>query len=154
ASPGAAASSWELYRLAAPLPTMLPSYNQIGFDSLHYLVGLVEGDGRRGVAWVVGAKLEADGTAVPDPANGGAFALGVDYQDNLLTLDNRAGFALEAMGATLSFDRFRASTRLGADGATTTAPQLVVSSNCVDIELYGPFLKAMGLCNPQTDLML
>ena len=32
------------HRLAAPLPTILPSYNQIGFDSLHYLIGLVEGD--------------------------------------------------------------------------------------------------------------
>ena len=44
AAPGDPAGVWELSRLAAPLPTILPSYNQIGFDSLHYLVGLVEGD--------------------------------------------------------------------------------------------------------------
>ena len=33
AAPGDPAGVWELYRIAAPLPTILPSYNQIGFDS-------------------------------------------------------------------------------------------------------------------------
>ena len=57
AAPGDPAGIWELSRLAAPLPTILPSYNQIGFDSLHYLIGLVEGDATgRAIAWVVGGK--------------------------------------------------------------------------------------------------
>ena len=30
-------------RLAAPLPTILPSYNQIGFDSIHYVLGAATG---------------------------------------------------------------------------------------------------------------
>ena len=41
---------YELSRLSLPLPTVLPSYNQIGFDSLHYLLGTAEAhglDGRR-----------------------------------------------------------------------------------------------------------
>src|SRR5262249_58291024 len=40
AAPGDPAGIWEMSRLAAPLPTILPSYNQIGFDSLHFLIGL------------------------------------------------------------------------------------------------------------------
>ncbi len=147
---GSPASSFELYRLAAPLPTMLPSYNQIGFDSLHYLLGVVE----PGVAWVIGAQLAADGTTVPDPATHGTFALAIDYHGGLLTLDNEAGFSLEAMGATLTFDSFRVSTRLDANGATTTEPQLAVSSVCSSIQLYGPFLAMLGLCNPQSDQLI
>src|SRR5258706_121032 len=59
-TPGDPAGVWELYRIAAPLPTILPSYNQIGFDSLHYLLGLVEGGSPgHAVAWVVGGKLAA-----------------------------------------------------------------------------------------------
>ncbi len=147
---GDPATTWELSRLAAPLPTMLPSYNQIGFDSLHYLVGLVEPH----VAWVIGASLTPAGVAVPDPTTKGVFALGVDYRGGALTLDNSAGFSLEAMGATLTFERFRVATRLDATGATTTAPQLGVSTICSDIQLYGPFVAMLGLCNPQTNLLL
>ncbi len=54
---GDPAGGWDLYRLAAPLPTILPSYNQIGFDSIHCLIGLVEGGDRRAVGWVVGGRV-------------------------------------------------------------------------------------------------
>ena len=48
---------WLLNRLALPLPSLLPSYNQIGFDSLDFLVGLVGRErGGRAVAWLVGAN--------------------------------------------------------------------------------------------------
>ena len=43
-------ATYELSRLSIPLPTVMPSYNQIGFDSLHYLLGTVRagrGEGRR-----------------------------------------------------------------------------------------------------------
>jgi hypothetical protein len=40
-APGNPAGVWEMYRLAAPHPTILPSYDQIGFDSLHFLIGIV-----------------------------------------------------------------------------------------------------------------
>src|SRR5262249_62209377 len=60
-APGDPAGIWEMSRLAAPLPTILPSYNQIGFDSLHFLIGLVEStaDGQA-IAWVGGARLPED----------------------------------------------------------------------------------------------
>ena len=45
--PGDPAGVWEVSRLSLPLPTILPSYNQIGFDSLIYFVGLVEGSAPR-----------------------------------------------------------------------------------------------------------
>ena len=33
------AATYEISAPVVPLPTILPSYNQIGFDSLHYLLG-------------------------------------------------------------------------------------------------------------------
>ena len=45
-----------------PMPTLLASYNQIGFDSLHYLIAMVDDDAapadraKHGVAWMIGAK--------------------------------------------------------------------------------------------------
>ena len=48
----------ELYRIAVPYPTVMPSYNQIGFDSLHDLVGVVEGTGAHAIGWLDGAIRE------------------------------------------------------------------------------------------------
>ena len=145
-----ASTALEMYRLAAPLPTILPSYNQIGFDSLHYLIGMVE----PGVAWVVGGTLDAAGDTIVDPTTQGLFAVEVDDTSGQLTLTNDAGFSLVAMGATLTFERFRVSARLDATGASPSSPALVVSTQCMDIQLYGPFLSQLGLCNPDTGALL
>ncbi len=149
-----AATMLELYRFAAPLPTILPSYNQIGFDSLHYVVGVVEGTGDHRVAFVAGGRLDADNHTVVDPTSKGLFALEVDLADGLATFTNDAGFSLEAMGATLSFQKFHVSARIGPDGAALGDPAFVVSTKCHDIELYGPFLTDLGMCNPVTDMLL
>jgi outer membrane protein assembly factor BamB len=149
-----ASTALEMYRLAAPLPTILPSYNQIGFDSLHYLIGTVEESNGHGVAWVVGGTLDAANNTVVDPATQGLFAVEIDDTNGALTLTNDAGFSLVAMGATLTFERFRVSARLAADGTSPSSPALVVSTQCADIQLYGPFLGQLGLCNPDTKALL
>jgi outer membrane protein assembly factor BamB len=149
-----AATALEMYRLAAPLPTVLPSYNQIGFDSLHYLVGVVEGTAGHYVAWVVGGRLDDQNHTIVDPASKGVFALEVDYRDGAMTLRNDAGFSLEAMSATLTFEKFRVSARVASDGTVPGDPAFVVSTKCQDVQLYGPFLGTLGLCNPDTDTLL
>ncbi len=151
-APGEPTSVLELTRIAAPLPTILPSYNQIGFDAMHYLVGMVEGDPASGklVAWGVGAMPGPDG-AVADPATKVLFPLEVDYEGGLATLENRSGFFLEALGAKLAFRRFRVALRLDAAGKAERDAQLVVETRCGDINFYGQFLRELGLCNPDTD---
>jgi len=153
-APGAPASTWEMKRIAAPLPSILPSYNQIGFDSLHYLVGVVEGEPGRFVTWVVGGKLaEGDNRTVVDPATRAMFTLDATYRAGLLSLANEAGFSAEVTGATLGFSQFRVSTRLDEAGATMETPRLLVSAVCGQITFYGPFLRTLGLCNAQTDIL-
>ena len=151
--PGGAAALLHLYRLAAPLPTMLPSYNQIGFDSLHFVAGLVEGDGQHAVAWMMGAVPDGPG-ANPDPATRTLLPLQVEVRDGLITLSNEESFALEAMNVPLSFDQFRISAALDTTGEALAPAEVVVSSRCADIKMYGPFLQQLGLCNPQTDMLL
>ena len=151
-APGDDAGVWALTRLAAPMPAILPSYNQIGFDSLHYLVGLVEGDGQTGVAWVVGALPDGDGV-VPDPTTATVFPLAVRWEDGLLTLAAYDGLSLEVMNLALSLGVFRVSAQLDAAGAAVGAPRVHVSALCSEIDFYGAFLQMLGLCNPQTDAL-
>ena len=154
AAPGDDAGIWELYRLAAPMPSILPSYNQIGFDALHFLVGLVEGDADHAVAWVIGALPgEGTGATVTDPATTVVFPFDVYWDDGLLTMAAEGGLTLEVMNVWLSFNAFRFSSRLDGTGTADTAPRVHVTTECADIQFYGPFLQMLGFCNPQTDVL-
>lgn len=157
AGPASEGGVFEMARLAAPLPTILPSYNQIGFDSLHYLISLVEGDPAApegAIAWVIGGKLpEGELEAVPDPDSQAVFPFVVRFARGNITFENRFGFTLQALNATLSFEQFTATAQLDTAGRTQFAPALTVSAECEAIA-YGAFLRTLGFCNPQTDLLL
>ncbi len=154
-SPGDPAGVWELYRIAAPLPTILPSYNQIGFDSIHYLVGLVDRTSSGGfIAWTAGAKLtEGENRTVIDPTTRVLFPLELSYDRGLLTAKNEAGFAVEFNAIRLPFEFFRVATRIDASPTAVVYPSLNVYTLCSGITFYGPFLKLLGLCNPETDIL-
>jgi hypothetical protein len=145
---------WEVSRLAIPLPTLMPSYNQIGFDSLHYLLGVVESNATHGVGWMVGGKLiEGQPRAVVDPATKGIFPLDMTIDGGLVTFENQDGLRVQVMSFEMPFQSFRVSTHLGADGNALTAASLSGSAVCGGIPFYGPFLQTLGLCNPQTDVI-
>jgi outer membrane protein assembly factor BamB len=147
--------TWEVSRLALPLPTLLPSYNQIGFDSLHYLVGLVEGPGPTAVAWMVGAKLAPDeNRTIIDPATRAIVPLSVSYQDGFVTFANQDGVSVEVTSAVIPFKSFRLAAALGPTGDAAGPLRITGSTICGDIALYGLFLQRLGLCNPTTDELL
>ena len=151
AAPGDPAGVWELSRLAAPLPTILPSYNQIGFDSLHYLVGLVEGDGDGGaIAWVVGGRLaEGENRTVVDPATRVLFPLEVRHDGGLLTLINEAGFAIEFNGIRIPFELFRVATARRRHAAhALDSPALNALTPCARHHVLRPVPAAARLLQP------
>ena len=155
ATPGEPAGVLELSRFAAPLPTILPSYNQIGFDSIHYIVGIVEGTEDRAVAWGIGAAPSGpNGEVEVDPASAVRFPLVVRFHEGLVTLANEQRFDIEFNGFRLPFESFRVATRLDADGNALESPAVVARAVCGEIDTYGLFLRALGFCNPVTDALV
>jgi len=145
---------FELSRLAAPLPTILPSYNQIGFDSIHYVIGLVEGTPGRAIAWGVGATPTGPGgSTIIDPASDVRFALVFQYEDGTMTMENREGFTIEFNGFALPFEFFRVATTVDPMGVADRPAALNARAICGEINLYGPFLQSLGYCNPETDVL-
>jgi outer membrane protein assembly factor BamB len=140
------ATTWEWRRLAVPLPTILPSYNQIGFDSLEYQISVVE----PGVAFVVGATKTGT-TVAADPTTHSAFALQMSQLNGAVTLESRGGFSVEALNAVIPFDTFRIAATLGADGTPAAPPTVFAVTLCSGIPTYGTFLRQLGFCNPDTD---
>ncbi|MCB9520392.1 MAG: PQQ-binding-like beta-propeller repeat protein [Myxococcales bacterium] len=159
---GADQTVWELSRLAAPMPTLLPSYNQIGFDSLHFLIGLVapivgepEDVTQRWLGWVVeGVPAGEGGAVIPRAGTRGVFPVVVERQGPFVTLTNEDGLALEVMSATLEFETFRMAAELGADLDAVRPITVHAATECGGIPLYGPFLRTLGLCNPDTDRLI
>lgn len=151
--PGEPATTFQIARLALPMPTMMPSYNQIGFDSLHYAIGMVEGEDAHGIAWMVGATLDEAGQVKVDPNSKALMPLEWSYEGGLLTMRNEDGLKVEVMNAVIPFRTFRIATALDDQGLAVDETTLSGSSVCAKIPFYGPFLQTLGLCNPQTDLL-
>lgn len=143
---------WELSRLALPMPTLMPSYNQIGFDSLHYLVTTLEGGSGKGVALMLGAKLaEGQNRTVVDASTRLLVPLEMTLAGDTMTLSSDQVMQVEAMNAVVNFKTFRVAARLdGALGALGGA-NVTGSAVCAEVPFYGLFLQQLGLCNPQTD---
>jgi outer membrane protein assembly factor BamB len=151
---GDPASVFELSRFAAPNPTMLPSWNQIGFDSLHYLAGVVDGTPEAALVWVV-AGTKQQGKTVVDPDMDLRFPLTMEYDQGLLTFQNDDGFKINFVGSwDMPFGFYRASTVADPQtGAIRQPGALVAVAHCNDLEYYGNFLKLMGIANARTGHM-
>jgi outer membrane protein assembly factor BamB len=145
-------ASIELRRLSVPLPSLMPSFNQIGFDSLHYLAGsAAKLDDERTLFWVVGGALK-DGETVIDPETTVRFPLIMEYRNGLATFYNYEGIKIKFVG---SWDMPMAEYRVAAaynpmETAFSPVPSFTVTANCDEIAFYGIGLKLIGVSDFKT----
>lgn len=151
---GDSSSVFEFARLAAPNPTMLPSWNQIGFDSLHYIAGAVEGKDNRALFWVIGGKLD-NGVTIVDPTLEVRYPVMLDYDGGLVTFSNYDGFKINFVGSwDMPFGLYRHASK--ADPVTGKILSRAAFNGvalCDDIEFYGKGLKLMGMSEFDTGKM-
>lgn len=154
--PGDPATVLEISRLSCPSPTMLPSYNQIGFDSLHYLAVMVAGTGTRAVLWVVPGRLDGHtGNTLVDPALADVHVMEMAYDNGLVTLYNYDGFEISFVGSwDMPFGLYRMAFRVDpATGRPVKPAALSAVIRCDDIRFYGRFLKLTGMSDMKTGRM-
>ena len=160
--PRAAASAWplpvpkqvedpagvyRLHRFALPLPTLLPSYNQIGFERLEFQVGMVEGHGDTAIAWMVGSKLVGDGSRIEtDPDARWMVPFVVRKDHGLLTFTNAQGTTVELNGFQNNVDRWQISARVDPRGRALETTGTALTVNCGGIGVYGAALQQLGAC--------
>jgi hypothetical protein len=144
-------SALEWTRLAAPIPSMLPSLNQIGFDYMDWLMAPVlvtppdaSGQGKF-VLWAIGAKRGADGKLVADPTSDFAIPLNGRYQGGDFILNNQ-NFPMAITGIQIPFNLFELRGKLGADGVTAH-PAAYADTQALSIPTFGPYLVIAGLAN-------
>ncbi len=150
----APSATYELSRLSIPLPTVMPSYNQIGFDQLRYLMGVVENTAGTGVVWMVGGKTPSQGAqAVVDPTSQAIIPMSFATSGDLVTMNAASGIQVTVTSFTLPFQTFRLAMGFSPGGAASGTAEIEGSAVCGQIGFYGPFLEQLGLCNPQTDVI-
>ncbi len=146
----------DLQRLAVPQPVMLPSFNQIGFDFMHLLVGVLEADPASGrvLAWVSAARVDG-GDVVVDSGDGQQilFPLVGRLAGDTLVLDT-SSFRVEFGNVEVPIDRLRLGGTLEASGASAGGLSLFGATTCKNVEYYGGLLRLAGLCHPKTDQLV
>ena len=147
----AQSTAFEWTRLAAPIPPMLPSLNQIGFDYIEWIVAPVlitdpdaNGQGQF-VLWAIGAKKDAAGALAPDPESDFTLPLNGRYQGNdFIAIDQ--DFPMPITGINIPFNLYELRGSFNPD-LTTARPAAFASTDTLSIPTFGPYLVIAGLAN-------
>lgn len=124
-------SALQWARLSVPLPAIMASVNQIGFDTWNWILGTIippDPNYRDGqfLMWAIGGRFDEDGVLVADALNEDNLmraALNGQYKDNhfILKTDN---YSMSVLNFTVPFSTFQLRGQLLEDG--TLAPGAVM----------------------------
>ncbi len=146
------AGALEWTRLAVPIPTMLPSLNQIGFDYMNWIVGVVWATppdelGRgKAVLWAIGGRHNEAGLLVSDPASDFTLPLSGSYQNDSFILSNRS-FKLAVTGIPIPFNLFQLRGQMGRDLSVQPGATVFADAKVLAIPTFGPLLVLAGLAS-------
>jgi len=150
--------AFNLRRLALPLPPLLPSVNQIGFDSYDWIAGTLDrtraGAGNRGrlLLWVVGSKQDRRGRRVADSRSEFAFPLTGRYVGDSVILEQH-GFELLFTFGPVPLEQLQFRGRLGPDRVAGPGAAVYGEVNCPEVPNLGGPLIIAGLCNDELKLI-
>jgi outer membrane protein assembly factor BamB len=142
----------EWTRLAVPIPTMLPSLNQIGFDYIDWIVGTVaitppDALNRgRVILWAIGGRRNEEGVLVPDLESDFTLSLSGSYQSDAFILSSRS-FEMAVTGIPIPFNQFQIRGQLGADLRVRPGATAFSDTEVLSVPTFGPYLALAGLAN-------
>ncbi len=147
-------SAFELSRMAVPFPPILPSLNQIGFDSYDMVVGAVSaskpdrnGEGTL-LLWAVSTKRGPGGVPVADRRGAFAFPLAGRYRNDSVIV-SQSGLSLTFSFGDVPFRRFELRMQLDRNLRARFGASLYAEVFCPEVPVYGDALEYIGLCNDE-----
>lgn len=144
-----AVPAFEWTRVAVPIPTMLPSLNQIGFDYMDWIVGVVhrEAEGPEGIGrivlWGIGAR-RVGGALVADPETPFTLPLSGETLGNAFVV-RAHDFVLKVTGIPIPFRLHELRGALGHGLAVRPGATLYAETDIRSIPTFGPYLVLAGL---------
>ena len=150
-------TAFSISRLAIPLPPLLPSVNQIGFDSYDMIAGTIERTkakhGRDGnvLIWVISARRDRHGVLQPDPSGNFQFPLAGAYRRDALALSS-SDLSLQFSFGGVPLRLFDIRGQLAHDLEMRPGTGLYSETTCSDVPNYSAQLRIAGVCNAQDTL--
>jgi outer membrane protein assembly factor BamB len=147
-------TAFTISRLAIPLPPLLPSVNQIGFDSYDMIAGTISRTGARPhrdgrvLLWVIGARRDRRGVLQPDPSGNFQFPLAGAYRRDSLALSS-SGLSLQFSFGSVPLRTFDVRGQIAPDLTMTPGTGLYSETVCADVPNYSAQLRFAGVCNAQ-----
>jgi outer membrane protein assembly factor BamB len=140
-------TAFEWTRLAVPIPTMLPSLNQIGFDSMHWIVApVVLGPDGKAVLWAIGGQRDQDGELVVDVDTDFRLPLSGRIQGDAFILTNHH-FVMGVTGIPIPFTTFEIRGRMGQDLRVLPGARAYAETKVLSIPTFGIPMVIAGLAN-------
>lgn len=142
----------EFTRMAAPLPNMLPSLNQIGFDTYYWIMGTLAitdpNASQEGsfLMWVIGAAFDENGVLNISRDFNYLFPLYGQYKNDFFTLSNKS-FTMTIAGIHIPFNIFQLRGQLGEDLIVQPGASAYAEADILDIPHHGYLMAAAGLAN-------
>lgn len=139
-------------RLAAPIPPMLPSLNQIGFDTLYFVLGTImitepdENNEGKFILWAQGALPNEEGIVDIYPESNNVFPLSGQYKNDYFILTNKS-FDLPINEVNVPFDLFQLRGQLGEDLIVQPGSTAYAEAEVLDIPNFGFYMAMAGLAN-------
>jgi outer membrane protein assembly factor BamB len=150
-------TAFSISRLAIPLPPLLPSVNQIGFDSYDMIAGTLARTKPMGhragrvLLWVIGARRDRHGLLQPDPSGNFQFPLSGVYRRDTLALSS-ADLNLQFSFGAVPLRLFDIRGQIAPDLAMRPGTGLYSETTCSDVPNYSAQLRVAGVCNAQDTL--
>ena len=151
-------SAFALRRLAVPLPPLVASANQAGFDSYELIASVVGAgqpgtDGtRRVLLWVIAGRRDVRGRLVADPRGGFAFPLAGRMRGDQFIL-RRDDLRLRFSFGDVPVRRLELRGALDERGRSRPGTSLYAEVACRDVPNYGYLLLVTGQCNSEETLV-
>ena len=144
--------AFEWTRLALPLPPMMPSLNQIGFDYMDWIMGVVaasapdtRGDGRF-VLWGIGGRRDERGLLVADAGTDFMLPLSGTYRGDSFVAASR-GFTMPVTGIPIPFNLYQIRGQFGPDLTVEPGATVYADTQVLSIPTFGKYLVLAGLAN-------
>jgi outer membrane protein assembly factor BamB len=152
-------TAFEWTRLAAPLPPMMPSLNQIGFDYMEWIIAPVEmtppdanGNGKL-ILWAIGAQKDSQKGLLVDPKTDFILPLSGTYQADSFIVTNQ-NFTMPITGIPIPFNLFELRGKLSPDLVVKPGAVAYGDTDALSIPSFGPYLVVAGLPNNWYQKML
>jgi hypothetical protein len=145
-------TAFEWTRLAVPIPPMLPSLNQIGFDYMNWLIGPVmiappdANNAGKVILWAIGATRNEVGELVVDTDTDFRLPLNGRFQNDAFILSNRS-FNMAITGIPIPFNIFQLRGRLGQDLQVLPGARAYAETKVLSIPTFGIPMVIAGLAN-------